>query len=148
MPAPFSGGCACRALRYECTVEPLVSWVCHCRDCQHATGSAYSVVFYVSEAALHVTGESRYYEVRSESGQTVRRIFCPQCGSPVLAKAGGWPEFTAVHASTLDDPSWFQPAVEIWTASAQPWDSLNPRLPHYERQPTAEEFQALWAPRS
>jgi len=61
-------------------------------------------VLYVPEAALRVTGESKYYEVRGESGQTVRRGFCLQCGSPVLAKAGGWPEFTAVYASSLDDP--------------------------------------------
>jgi len=31
MSIPFSGGCACRAVRYECTAEPLVAWKCHCR---------------------------------------------------------------------------------------------------------------------
>ena len=148
MPTLFSGGCACRAVRYKCTAEPVASWSCHCRDCQRATGSGYSPALFVPEAALHVTGEIQYYDVRSESGQIVRRGFCPQCGSRVLAKAGGLPEFTAVIAASLDDPSWFQPTVNLWTASAQPWDFLDPHLPRYEQQPTAEEFQALLAPRS
>jgi hypothetical protein len=34
MPAPFSGGCACGAIRYECSAEPIVMGNCHCRDCQ------------------------------------------------------------------------------------------------------------------
>src|SRR5882672_3085153 len=118
MPAPFSSGCACGAIRYECSAEPVVSWQCHCRDCQRACGSAFYAVLYVPRAALSVSGEIKYYDVRGESRVTVSRGFCPQCGSPVLAKAGGWSEFTALCAASLDDPSWFAPVVEIWTASA------------------------------
>jgi hypothetical protein len=28
------GGCACRSIRYECTEEPIVQLICHCRACQ------------------------------------------------------------------------------------------------------------------
>ena len=147
MPVPFSGGCACGAIRYECSAEPVVSWQCHCRDCQRARGSAFYAVLYVPKAALSIAGESKYYDVKGESGTTVSRGFCPRCGSPVLAKASGWPEFIAVCAASLDDPSWFSPVVDIWTSSAQPWDYLNPRSSKYARQPTPEEFQALLAPR-
>jgi hypothetical protein len=48
----------------------------------------------------------------------------------------------------MDDPSGLEPAADIWTASAQPWDYLTPHLPKYERQPTPEEFAALLASRS
>ena len=41
MDIPFTGGCACRALRYKCTGAPRYMGNCHCRDCQRATGSAY-----------------------------------------------------------------------------------------------------------
>ena len=34
MKIPFTGGCACGAIRYECTVEPTSMFKCHCRDCQ------------------------------------------------------------------------------------------------------------------
>ena len=143
MPTPFSGGCACGAVRYQCSAEPVLSWKCHCRNCQRASGGAFYAVLYVSQVALSVSGEIKYYDVKGESGATVSRGFCPQCGSPVVAKAGGWPEFTAICAASLDDPSWFAPTVEIWTASAQPWDYLSPHSSKYARQPTPEEFQAL-----
>jgi hypothetical protein len=38
MATSFSGGCACGALRYECEMDPVFSWNCHCRDCQRASG--------------------------------------------------------------------------------------------------------------
>jgi len=44
MFTPFSGGCACGAIRYECAAEPLYMVNCECRDCQRATGSAYCAV--------------------------------------------------------------------------------------------------------
>ncbi len=56
MAAPFSGGCACGAIRYECAAEPLYMGNCHCRDCQRATGSAYFVAVGVSAPAFRLIG--------------------------------------------------------------------------------------------
>lgn len=47
MPLPFSGGCFCGRVRYECDAEPRIAFNCHCRDCQYATGSAYAAVLMV-----------------------------------------------------------------------------------------------------
>jgi len=99
-------------------------------------------LLYVAAATLTSTGESKYYEVKGESGHTFSRGFCPECGSPVLVKPAR-PEFIGVWAASLDDPSWVQPTMDIWTVSAQPWDYLNPHLPKCEQQPTPEEIQAL-----
>jgi hypothetical protein len=65
MAVPFSGGCACGAIRYQCSAEPAFSWNCHCRDCQRASGSAFCPVLYVPRAALTITGQSRYYDVKA-----------------------------------------------------------------------------------
>jgi hypothetical protein len=54
MTAPFTGGCACGAVRYECTAEPLGSINCHCRDCQRASGTAYASVLRVPAASFRV----------------------------------------------------------------------------------------------
>ena len=150
MPTPFSGGCACRAVRYECTTEPLISWKCHCRDCQRASGSAFAPLLYVVAAGLTGTGEVKYYEVRGESGWTFSRGFCPECGSPVLVKPGTRPEFPeliGVWAASLDDPSWVEPSTDIWTGSAQPWDHMHPALPKFARQPTEDQIKELLLPR-
>ena len=47
----------------------------------------------------------------------------------------------------MDDPSGLEPAADIWTASAQSWDYLDPHIPKYERQPTPDESEALLASR-
>src|SRR5204863_376671 len=41
MAAKFTGGCACGAIRYEITAEPIVTFNCHCRDCQKTTVGAF-----------------------------------------------------------------------------------------------------------
>ena len=47
-------GCACGAIRYEVTAKPIVTFNCHCRDCQKTTGGAYTPVFYVPANAFKI----------------------------------------------------------------------------------------------
>ena len=132
MTAPFTGGCACGAVRYECMAEPLGSINCHCRDCQRAGGTAYASVLRVPAASFRVIkGEARFYSVKADSGNTVSRGFCAECGAPLFSRLSGMPEVVGVRAGSLDDPSWHRPAMDIFTASAQPWDYMNPDLPKF-----------------
>ncbi len=55
------------------------------------------------------------------------------------------PVFVEIRAASLDDPSWVQPAVDIYTGRAQPWDSLNPALPKFPQLSTAEQWQEIMA---
>ncbi|HEU0005684.1 MAG TPA: aldehyde-activating protein, partial [Terriglobia bacterium] len=41
MKIPFTGGCVCGAVRYECSAEPIMMFKCHCRDCQRVTGGGF-----------------------------------------------------------------------------------------------------------
>jgi hypothetical protein len=76
---PFLGGCACGAIRYECTAPPLYMGNCHCRDCQRETGSAFAPTIGVAATALAITqGEPKYHTVTADSGNPVRRGFYPE----------------------------------------------------------------------
>jgi hypothetical protein len=143
MTIPFSGGCACGAIRYECSAEPAFSWNCHCRDCQRASGGAFCPVLYVPRTALTVTGEGKYYDVKAESGNNVSRGFCSQCGSPVFILAELVPHLQGLWAASLDNPSLFQPQVHVWTDCAQPWDYMTPALAKVGKAPNAEQMQRL-----
>lgn len=125
MDQAFSGGCACRAVRYKAGA-PVLMMNCHCRDCQQASGSAYAPCVVVPRASVQIHGELRYYERIGYSGKTIRRGFCPTCGSPVAIELGAQPDVIALHAASLDDPSVHTPTIEIWTASAQPWNHMSP----------------------
>jgi hypothetical protein len=77
----------------------------------------------------------KYYEVIGDSGSIVRRGFCPNCGARLFGKPTASPNIMSIMAGSLDDPSWFQPQADIYAASAQPWDYMNPDLPKFPGLP-------------
>lgn len=135
MATPLTGGCMCGAVRYECSAQLPLTANCHCRDCQRATGGAYASVLFVPRNAIKITGEVKYYDVVGESGNVLSRGFCPTCGSRLFGKPAIMPDAMSIMASSLDDPSGHKPAMDIYTASAQPWDYMNPELPKFPRMP-------------
>jgi hypothetical protein len=133
----ISGRCLCGSVQYSADADPVVQAVCHCTDCQRQTGSPFSVVVGVPRAALTVAGSTlaSFATTGEDHGGDTQRSFCSACGSPVFSIAAVAPELALIKAGTLDDASWLEPAVEVWTSSAQPW---SPRFEHatpFERGP-------------
>ncbi len=105
---------------------------CHCRDCQRATGSAFSPVVYVPAKVFKITkGTPRYYSTSSEMVGHNKRGFCADCGSRLFG--GVTDEGQGILASSLDDPRLFKPEMHIWTSDAQPSDQMDPDLPKFEK---------------
>jgi hypothetical protein len=50
----MNGGCLCRDVRYSASGEPVVTSICHCRDCQRHTGSAFVEVVAVPKEAFSI----------------------------------------------------------------------------------------------
>lgn len=124
----FSGGCACGAVRYESHAAPVLMLNCHCRHCQQATGGAYAAIVVFPATAAKPSGEIRYHRRQGDQG-AVERGFCPGCGTPVALKLERLPDLMGFYAASLDDPSLYRPAMDIFTASAQGWDHMDPALP-------------------
>jgi len=134
VPSAFSGGCACGAVRYDCSAAPIAMVNCHCRDCQKAGGGAYSPTVVVRTEAVHVTlGEPAYHHVTADSGHIARRAFCSGCGAPLYASTSARPDVLGIRAGSLDDPRWFRAAADVWTESAPPWDIMDPRVPKFPK---------------
>ena len=145
MKLPFEGQCACGEIRYRATAQPGFSWICHCRDCQRASGSANCSILYVPRDAMEIQGAARYYTVSAESGNQVSRGFCATCGSPMFILADLVPDLQGVWASSLDEPAQFNPVVQVWCASGQPWGTLHPELNRIAKAPSPEEFAEILA---
>lgn len=133
MELPLKGGCACGAVRYECSAMPLGMGNCHCRDCQYASGTSHSSVLSVPARAVSIKGEPQYFETVSNAGVTVRRGFCKKCGSPLFSMSEAGEEFMAIKAASLDDPTCFEPSIDTWTSSAQPWCVFSPTTQKLQR---------------
>ena len=140
MTVPFSGGCACGTIRYECSAPPIVASNCHCRDCQRASGSAFGSFLVVGVEAFQIrSGDPKFYRKVSDSGNPIKRGFCSGCGSPVVVRVPHRPTLVIIHAASLDDPSAHKPTMDIFTASAQPWDRMDPDLQKFAAMPPYPE---------
>jgi hypothetical protein len=133
MATSATGGCMCGAVRHECTAEPVLMGNCHCRE--RAGGGAYTAVLGVPQSAVKITGEVKYYESIPDSGKPTRRGFCPTCGSRLFGRPSVLPDLIMIMAGNLDDPSVYRPRMDIYTASAQPWDHMNPAVPKFPKMP-------------
>ena len=135
MSGLLTGGCECGAIRYECSAEPIMAGHCHCRSCQQASGTGHASHIMVPRAALRITGDARFYERTADSGNTVRRAFCPNCGAPVCSESSGWPDMMTLRAGSLDDPELFRPGMIVYAARAPSWDRMDPELPSFPKMP-------------
>jgi|HubBroStandDraft_2_1064218.scaffolds.fasta_scaffold839384_1 hypothetical protein len=136
-----TGGCLCRAVRYEAGGEPLFSLQCHCRDCQRASGAAHVPAVRLPSAEFRITkGAPKTHIAKSDAGNDIRRVFCGECGTPLYVQVSTRPDMVGLRVTTFDDPSWFRPDANIFTKSAQPWDHMDPAVPAFETYPQGKSY--------
>ncbi|GAA4043155.1 GFA family protein [Parerythrobacter jejuensis] len=124
MSEPKTGGCLCGAVRYAISADPAMAVNCHCKNCQRQSGSAFSTIIGIPEAALSIEGEFKTFDDKGESGEAVLRDFCGVCGSPLFSRVAVAPGLIFVKVGTLDDTDDFNPAMHLWTRSKQHWVDL------------------------
>jgi hypothetical protein len=133
--AKITGGCLCGKVRYSADVEPVFAGLCHCRNCQKESGSAFATIVGVPQSALTVQGQVKTYADRGDSGKAMYRRFCPDCGSTLMEEAEAMPGVTMIQVGTLDDASWVKPAMQIYCDSAQPWVQLGGDMVSFPKMP-------------
>ena len=139
MTLPITGGCACGAIRYECSAHPLMMLHCHCRDCQRSSGGPFASFVVVPKNAFSLTkGSLRFHASPSEMGGETHRGFCAGCGCPVQGGPDAIPDIVAIRTGSLDDPACFDPQMDVWVSDAQPWVQMNPALPKFDFYPNPE----------
>jgi hypothetical protein len=131
----IAGGCLCGKVRYSANVEPAFIGVCHCRDCQKFTGTAFATVVAVPKDSLSIQGKLTTYGKPGDTGQTLERRFCPECGSGIVDEAAVMPGVVMINVGTLDDSSWVKPAMQIYCDSAQSWVQLGGEMQSFPKMP-------------
>jgi hypothetical protein len=140
----LDGSCLCGNVTYTCDADPIASANCHCSDCQHASGSAFSVNVLVPADSLQISGStlSVYTTSGTDHGQEAQRHFCSNCGSPLLTLSGAMPGLAIIKAGTLNDSSLVAPALDVWADSKQAWTEHGARIA-LPRDPTPEVMAQL-----
>ena len=117
----ITGGCLCGQVRFRASGAPIRGHLCHCRDCQRFTGSAFAAGMMFPGAAVSFDGERAVFAVTGRSGHDVLRHFCPRCGSGVAVTGAVLRDIVVLQAGTFDDSTQYRPTTEIFTESAMPW---------------------------
>jgi len=137
MTKPYTGGCACGAVRYTTPHEPVFQNHCQCRDCQRRSGTGHgSWMTFAARGEMAITGSATEWEVAGDSGNQKIHAFCPVCGTPVYLRFAAMPDLIAVPATSLDEPGRFAPQALTYTVRALAWDIVDPALRAFERMPT------------
>ena len=96
-----TGGCLCGNIRYTLKAEPALTVVCHCTHCQKTSGSAFSTNLVIQRADIEFTGgEMAAYDDKADSGNTLKRSFCPKCGSSIMSESSGRPGAAVLKAGS------------------------------------------------
>jgi hypothetical protein len=131
------GACACGAIQVEAEADTENTNMCHCTDCQTATGTTFRVSVRVPGATLKVTGKPAIYvKTTADSGNPREQAFCGTCGSPLYSTTvgDGVQPLYMVRVGILRQRDQFVPRRQIWWRSAQPWVTKIADVPRYEKQ--------------
>ncbi len=124
------GGCQCGHVRYVMDGEIHATNVCHCRDCQVQSGSAFGMSLVIEPTAfLLESGALKEFITTTDSGRQKICAFCPECGVRIYNATSA---LMSIKAGTLDDTAWLRPDAHYWVRRRQPWVALPKDVPVFE----------------
>ena len=119
------GSCLCEAVKYTVRGAPSLQYLCHCRNCQKASGGAFNANCFFPRANFDIVNGKGQLTVYSfggtGSGNTQLRHSCGVCGSPIFILPEDKPEIVVVFAGTLDRFDDFVPTQESWAKQRRSW---------------------------
>lgn len=131
----LDGQCLCGQCKLSCDEPPLKALHCQCTSCQKLSGTGHLTNVIVKKGSAIVTGPLTVYELKADSGNINKRMFCAVCGSQMLRENSGMPDISIIHAGTFEHPDAISPQAVVWHKSAVAWDHCDPSLPVFDEMP-------------
>jgi hypothetical protein len=127
----IKGGCLCGVVSYTAEADPTSATVCHCRDCQKFTGSAFAALVRMPKEAVTIQGTLKTFTSIGGSGNPILRHFCP---SSIAEESGTRPESIILNVGTFDNPGVAKPGREIFRDDALPWLAVHGEIPRFGKR--------------
>jgi hypothetical protein len=125
-----SGGCFCRAVRYQVEGVPFHETLCHCSICRRTSGAPLVAWASFPRAGFRFTS-GRPARIRSSPGAC--RSFCAACGTPLVFEHDDFPDELDITLCSLDDPQSIPPKDHTHLRSGLSWVEAMDALPKYAR---------------
>ena len=124
MKKKITGSCLCGAVCFEVEDNFHQLNLCHCDQCQRATGSAHASNLFTDPNNIRWTKGKDYVKRFDVPGRSISNAFCSVCGSglPYVSKTG---KSLIVQAGTLNDAITSNPRVRniFWSERADWYDA-------------------------
>lgn len=128
----LEGGCQCGAVRYVAKGAPLMTALCHCSMCRHASAAPAVAWVLFEEANVRFTsGQPTTYASSSEA----RRGFCSRCGTPLSFTASYIPGLIDLTVCSLDHPERVKLDFHYWYTQRLSWLHVEDELPKHPEFP-------------
>ena len=132
----LKGSCLCGAIQYEVNADVTELRACHCTNCQKASGAGGSVNAPIKSSEFKLLkGQPKRYSGKADSGRTLNRFFCGECGSPLYSQRENAPEMMMLRIGTVENAGPMKIAAHIWTKSKRPWSHIDPGAAQNPGQP-------------
>ncbi|MEP5759911.1 MAG: GFA family protein [Litoreibacter sp.] len=137
---PFEGSCLCCSVQVRITASPLLTFACHCRDCQKLTASAFSLTTMFPSDSFSYTGDL-FKGGRQSSGRD--HYFCKSCGNFIYSQIDDADQRINLRTSILNGAASFEPFVELMTKEKIPWATVPAKHSYQQSPDSPEDLQAL-----
>jgi len=120
--------CCCGACAIQVQGDPEINAICHCRNCQRRTGSAFGWSAYFPNHAVTATiGAFRTYSIRGNAGaeNTQERVFCGTCGTSLFWRNIDYAGLTGIAGGCFTDPL-PEPTLTVGNETKCAWLTLPP----------------------
>lgn len=132
----YSGSCQCGAVKYSSTGNIIGLYICHCRECQKQSASAFGITLEVAKDGFCVTsGTPQYWNRATSGGRELKCAFCQICGSRL------WHEYTSesntisIKGGSLDSPLDVSNAIHVWTKQKLPGVIIPSNIEQFLEEP-------------
>jgi hypothetical protein len=119
-----SGSCFCGAIEWEADIDPNMVGLCHCRDCQIFSGSAFRLSGGNPSEFKITKGTPKYFMKPADSGKVRRMAFCGDCGTHLASLPPEGEEegnYISIRLATSKDFAKLKPMAEIFCDSKLAW---------------------------
>ena len=140
MTSKTTGHCLCGETQYSYEGERTWSCYCHCDSCKR--NCAAPLVAFIGVLldgfSWHLKShrdEPKYYV----SSQGIKRFFCDNCGTPMAFQAEHYEGEIHLYATTLENPSDFEPHFHVHYKEKFHWLDLADDLPRHDKSAPDDE---------
>jgi hypothetical protein len=117
----LTGGCQCGEIKYVYSGDPMGIYICHCKECQKQSGSAFGISVEVRHDKFKIVhGAPKYWERKANSGKIVKCAFCSNCGSRPWHESDAEIHSLSIKGGSLDQPIDVSNAVHVWVSRKLP----------------------------